>query len=108
GADGDTDVGLGQRRGIVDTIPDHGHDLIRALQPAYLVRLVARQYLGQHPVDADLLGDRLGGALVVAGDHGDVEAEALERGDRLDTARLDRVGHGDQPGWLAIDRDEHG
>ena len=49
-------------------------------------------------VDPQLARDRLGGARVVAGDHHRLDAQLLELGDRLARGRLDRVGHGDQPG----------
>ena len=39
--------------------------------------------------------DRLGGPSVVAGEHRDLETEPMELGDRLDRARLERVGDGD-------------
>ena len=49
--------------------------------------LVGGQHLGHHVVDADLCGDRVRGADVVAGDHPDLQAERLELGDGLGGGR---------------------
>ena len=70
--------------------------------------LALGQHLGHHPVDAGLAGDRLGRAPVVAGEHDHVEAHPPQPGDRLAGARLDRVGHREQPGERAVDRHVHG
>jgi hypothetical protein len=55
GADGDADIGLLERRRVVDAVADH-RDLLAvlALQLADLVDLAFGQHAGQHLVDADL------------------------------------------------------
>ena len=84
GADGDADIGLRQGGRIVDAIAYHGHKLVRlvllpdALESLDLGDFIAGQHLGQHSLDADLFRNHLGGALVVAGDHHDVQAELAE------------------------------
>ena len=49
GADGDADVGLGQRRRVVDAVADHGHGFAALLELAHARRLVRRQDLGSAP-----------------------------------------------------------
>ena len=61
GADGDADVGLSERRRVVDPVADHRHQLALVLQVADLERLVLGQNLGEHALDPDLAGDRLSG-----------------------------------------------
>ena len=74
------------------------------LQPADLVGLVLGQHLGQHPAHA-----RPGAAMaaavrgVVAGEHDDVDAEAVQGGDRGGGVVLDGVGDGEHPGGPAVD-----
>ena len=61
---------------------------------------VAGQHFGQHAVDAHLLRNRLGGVLVVAGDHDQFETELAQVGHGLTRAGFDRVGHRHQPDGL--------
>ena len=60
GADGQADVGLGQRRRVVDAVTDEGHLHALVLQALDLFGLVLGQHLGQHPLDAELGRDGLG------------------------------------------------
>ena len=54
GADGDADVGAGQRRGVVHAVADHGDLQAAGLELGDLVRLVLGQDLGEHLVDAEV------------------------------------------------------
>ena len=54
GADRQAEVGLGERRRVVHAVADHRHDPALVLQPPDDRRLVRRQHLGDHLVDADL------------------------------------------------------
>ena len=56
-----------------------------------------------HLVDAELAGDGLGGAAVVAGDHRHLQAHGMQRRDCRGRRRLDRIGDGDDGGEPAID-----
>ena len=47
------------------------------------------------------------GGAVVAGQHDDADAIRPQARERRRRRRLDRVGDGDDPGRLAVDRDEH-
>ena len=78
GADGDADIGLRERRRIVDAVADEGDCCRRLPQPLHGVDLAVGQNLGDHLVDAEPRGDRLGGAAVVAGDHRDLEAQRMQ------------------------------
>ena len=70
------EIGLGERGGVVDPVADHRHDLALALQSLDLVHLFGGQHLGDHLVDADLAGDRVRRAAVVAGEQHRVSGRA--------------------------------
>lgn len=70
GADRNAQIGLYQGGRVVDAVTHHRDHPALVLQPPNLSYLVLRQHLGQHLLDADLLGDRGSRAGVVAGDHG--------------------------------------
>ncbi|QHE74223.1 hypothetical protein GFS60_07918 (plasmid) [Rhodococcus sp. WAY2] len=71
GAHGQTQVGLGERGRVVDTVADHRHHPTLVLQVLDHVDLVGGQHLGDHLVDPDLVGDALCGAVVGPGEqHG--------------------------------------
>ena len=76
------DVGLGERRRVVDPVADHGHEPALGLQPLDLGRLLLRKHFGQHALDAGLAGDGLRGDPRVAGQHDHLEPERAERGHR--------------------------
>ena len=58
GADRDADVGLRERRRVVDAVADHGDDPPFILQPANLVALPFRQHARDDAVDAGDARDR--------------------------------------------------
>ena len=108
GADGDPEVGLGKRGGVVDAVADHRHPAARVLQRGDLGGLVAGQHVGDDGVDTELAGDAPGGGLVVAGEHDDLDPEVVQRGHRGGSGGARGVGERDQPGRAAVDGDEHG
>src|SRR3546814_5457214 len=57
-AHGDADIGLRQRRGIVDAIARHGDLAAFALKLPDDARLVLRKHVGADLVDAEPRGDR--------------------------------------------------
>ena len=63
------------------------------LQLLDLRRLLLRQHLGEHRVDAELLRHRVGHRLRVAGQHHDLDARSWSRRDRLGGLGPDGVGH---------------
>ena len=67
--------------------PTMATTLPSAFSRATHVGLVARQDLGEHPVDAELLRDRIGRARAVAGHHDGFDAARMQAGDRLMRAR---------------------
>jgi hypothetical protein len=60
---------------VVDAVADHRHRPKRAPAAADLGHLALGQHLGQHVVNAGLPGDGLGGAAVIAGDHGRLQTQ---------------------------------
>ena len=77
-ADGDSGVGLGEGRGVVDTVADHGNGSAFVLKSADLRGLVLRSDAGIDPVDAEFLTNGIGDGLRVAGDHHDLDTFAVE------------------------------
>ena len=57
-AHGDADISRRQRRGVVDPIPGHGHNLTRLLELADDSQLVLRQQISVDFGDAGLFGNR--------------------------------------------------
>ena len=109
GADGDADIGLGQRRGVVDAVADHRDLLALALQFLDFGGFAARQDLGQHQVDAHLAGDGLGGLLVVAGEHRRPSIPSrCSSAMASSRAVFDGIGHGDHAAHLSVHRHQHG
>ncbi len=102
GADGDADVGLHQRRGVVYAVADHDHAVALLLKIPHDVRLVLGQHLGPILGDAHLLGHRPRGASVISGEHDRIETRCLEALDRLPGVVLDPVGEGDESRRLAV------
>src|SRR5699024_9058604 len=102
GAHRQAQVGLGQRRGVVDAVADHRDDLPLALQAGDDVDLVLGQNLGDDLLDADLGGDPPGDGLVVASEQDRGEAETLQAGDGLSAGGLDGVGDDEDPAGLSV------
>ena len=67
GADREAEIGLRERRGIVDAVADHRDDAALVLQPADDSGLVLGQDVGDHLGDPHLGGDGAGRRGVVAG-----------------------------------------
>jgi len=101
-------VGLGQRRRVIDAVAHHCHHLAAFLQFLDLGGLALGQYVCQHHIHANLPGDGLGSALVVAGDHGYLQPHAMQFGNGFLRAFLYRVGHGHRADHAVIQRYQHG
>ena len=91
GADREAEVGLRERRRVVDAVADHRDRVALRLQPLDLGHLPGRVDLGQHAVDPDLVRDLLGGLAGVAGQQHRCQAERLQLADRSGAGGLDRV-----------------
>ena len=123
-AHGDADVGLLERRRVVDAVAGHRHDLARALERAHEPQLVlgsdAREHRGlpRGAVERMVVervelatrercarqpesrGDRAGGRHVVAGDHLHVDARrpaGAHRSQRGLARRIDERGESEEP-----------
>ena len=102
-------VGLRKRRGIVDAVAGHRHEVAAPLQVGNHVALVGRQDLGSHVVDSKAPRDGLGGGPVVAGEHHQAQALFLQPADGIGRRRPNRIRDGDETSDPAVDGDEeHG
>ena len=121
-AHGDADVGLLERGRVVHAVAGHRHDLLVGLdrlhQPKLVLRAGAREHVdvahallqrggvhlldlcagdrGLAVADAEHLGDRRGGDLVIAGDHRDADAAAMTFLHRRDGFLARRIEQADQ------------
>ena len=77
--DGDTDIGRRQRRGVIDAVAHHGHDLALLLHFLDLRGLVLGKDFGEDRIDAELLRDGIGHRLGVARQHGDLDVPLVQR-----------------------------
>ena len=92
GANGDADIGTGQRRGVVDAVADHGN------QPALLKLpdngfFPVREHVCYHAVNSGLRADGFGSAFVVPRQHTDLNAHILKRRNRFRRVIFHDVGH---------------
>ena len=131
----DSDVGLVQRRAVVDTVAGHRHDVAALPQGRSDAQLVFGRHAGDdHAVavdersehllvigelgshehgctfdrQPDLAGDRQRGGGVVAGDHGDADAGAPTGGDRGAGGGSRRVLEGEDGDELEVALDVGG
>src|SRR5207244_8255674 len=78
-----------------------------SLEPLHDLPLLTGEHLGEYFIDTEFVADGLGGGPAVAGDHDDADALPVQEGDRLSRRFLDRIGHAEKSGRLAVDREEH-
>ena len=93
----DTDVGRGQRGGVVQAVADEDHAVAGFLKPGDAVDLAVGEHLGQHMADAGLGGDRLGRHEVVARHHLHLEPQPPQALHRLCRLGLNPTGNGHDP-----------
>ncbi len=106
-AHGDPHLGLGQRRGVVDTIAHH-----RDLTPLALQRLnrggfAIRQYPGDNLVDPGLFSNSVGGNGVVTGEHDQTIASLMQALQCRHAILTQRIANGKQRCRLAVHRQQH-
>ena len=77
------------------------------LQLLDITRFFGRQHLGKEAADADLLANRLRRSLVVARHHHHGQATRLHGGDGFAGAFLNSIGHANEGGGTAVDRQPH-
>ena len=78
GAHRDADVGLGQRRRVVDAVAGHRDDAALGLQPLDRFGFLVGQHLGATSSSPSLPRHGLGRRPVVAGEHDDAEALGVQ------------------------------
>ena len=94
---------MGQGRGIVDPVADHGDGRAVVLEARNLGGLILGQDFGQHSCNTGLTGNRLGGILVISCQHDRFEPHLLKPTDRLGSLRLERIGDRDQSDDAPVD-----
>ena len=94
GANGNTDIRAGQGRCIVDAVAHHGHAAL-VFQAADHSFLAIGQHTGNHFVHTGLCPNGFGGTLVIAGQHHNTDAHALQFTHSLRAVLLDDVRHRD-------------
>ena len=95
GANGDADIGAGKGRCVVDAVANHGDFLAFVLQTADFALLILWQYFRDDAVGADLLANGFGGFGMVAGEHDDINAHALQFFNGSLAGWLDDIGDSD-------------
>ncbi len=90
----DTKVGTGQGGRIVDAVPYHGYGSA-FLQAADHRLLPIGKDARKHPINPGFRADGIRGALVVTGEHADLDAHFLQLSDRLGGIALQCVGNSD-------------
>ncbi len=87
-------------------VAGHGDDVALRLQTSHDLAFLRRQHLGDHLIDAQSPGHRLGGGAVVARQHEDAQTVRVQQADRFGRRSADGIGHAQQPRQTAIDGDE--
>ena len=108
GADREPGVRRCEGGGVVDAVADERDATARRLERAHHVGLARREHLGVDLCDAKPGSDRLGGAAVVPGDHGQPQAARAQRVERRSGGLFDGVGDGDERDEGAVYGDPHG
>ena len=94
GTNGNAQISPCQGGGVIDAITHHGHFAI-------LLELTDNRFFAvwqdpsDHMIDAGLLRDGLGRALVITSEHDHLDAHIPQLLDRLRTVFLDDIRHGD-------------
>ena len=108
GAHGDADIGLGERRRVVDAVAGHGDDAAFAAQPPHDRVLLLGQHLGLDLGDAELARRPPAAVVRLSPVSMTMRMPSARRAaKRRRRCRLDRIGDRDDAGRLAVDRDEH-
>ena len=108
GSHGDSDVGRGERGGVVDAVSDHRHwPPAVGTQLGDCLRLVLRTQLGTHVGDPRLDGQCISGAGVVAGKHRHAHTPRRQRRHGLAGLWTQLVAHPDGPDRVVVAVDDH-
>jgi hypothetical protein len=107
GAEGEPEVGGGQRRAVVDAVADHCHPVPARAQSGDDGCLAGRQRARYDLVDARRGRDRPRGRLAVPGQQDGAQAEFAQSRDGRRRRGLDGVGHREGAHDGAIPADQH-
>ena len=104
--DRDTDVRSGQCRGIIDTVADHCHSFVFLLEASDHALLAIRKHARDNLIHAGFLADGSGGALIVSGQHDNMDSHVLKLLDRLRAVLLHHIRNCNDSGKHTILREE--
>ena len=109
GADGESHVGTGEGRRIVDTVADHRHGIALRLQSCDFIRLAFRPHSGDDMtfVDTDLACDGTRSGFVVAGKHDDCDSALFKQFNGLTRVGFRHVRDGYDAGEMAVNGCQH-
>ena len=103
----DADMGLGQRRSIVNAVAGHRDQSTCVLQLFDDFGFLFRQHFRFDPVYPELPGHGVGRCPVVSSQHDHFYAGFVQRFQGFRCRCLDGIGDTDEPCELAVGRDEH-
>ncbi len=105
-SDRDAHISLGQRGRVVDSVTDHCHHFALGLQLLDLFRLAVGQHASNDAVDLatwrDFVRDRVGGGLMIAGQHHDLQSQILQLAEGSRRFRTWRIGQADNGQELGL------
>ncbi|WNC15170.1 hypothetical protein RGB73_01980 [Brevibacillus brevis] len=107
GPEGDSDIGRGQCRSVIDPVPDHGDGFPFLLQLFDDLHLFCRQPARVHPLNPGLSGHTPCRQLIVPRDHHDGFSQLFQALDSHPGIVLERIRQSDIPRQLMIDRHQH-
>src|SRR5687768_6254145 len=106
-AHGDSDIGSGERRRVVDAVAGHRHAATLTLELLHFGLLLLGENFRYYFINADLAADGFCRARVIPRHHNDADAGPMELGNRAHGCILDRIRNDDQARELSIYRGEH-
>ncbi len=104
---GDPNIRLGQRRGIVNAVANHGYAAALILQFDNRIRFAVRQHTRDHLINTGLAGNRLSGDGVIPGQHHQTIARAVQALQRTHAVGAQWIANGKQRRDLAIHRQQY-
>ena len=97
------DISRSERGSVVDTVASHRHDAFAGFELEHFGLLLRRSNLGHDLVNPESAGNLTGGLLVVARQHDNFEAGAMQIFNGFRRAGLDRIRNGEQTCRLTLD-----
>src|SRR6266496_164579 len=105
GAHCDANVSGGERGRVVDAVAGHRYDVALLTEFLHALMFALRFDASFHLVEAKSPGHGVGGALVVAGQHENLESQLVNLRNGFRRGRLDGIGYSQDARELAVDAD---